>query len=349
MGLLKLISNRISTEWKKTFNDNVDYLNDLEKRQNEKHDYVNKRVSNLVLHSGGESPNEVTDSRVNNKGEAFDTLQGRLSAAENKYDTYTQNLATTQSDQQLQLEQLNNGIGKLMGTYGATLDLYVSATNGDDKNGNGSEEKPFKTIQMAVNMIPLISTAANTIWIDEGVYLEDVSISRMISDITIKAIKDPGDVDRSVTDLSVKVRSIAFHACSGYYLVQNIQIVDSANAPVFNDKKYGFLIDQGGYLSIGGYKAIEDTKSFNFNLVYVGGGSTCHMWGADYVANQKIVLRSEKLANTMVSGAHGKDNETGFLAQIGGIISHNVASPTYAKNLSVTNGPGLIITKGTVM
>ncbi|MFC0275893.1 hypothetical protein ACFFH2_04140 [Enterococcus devriesei] len=349
MELLKLIKNRISSEWKKTFNDNVDILNRNAHDQDQKLDTTNSRIDNLVLHSGSESPNEVVDARVNNKAVTFSTLAARLLDTENTHDSDVEQLGLTQANQQLQLEQLNNGIGKLMGTYGATLDLYVSATNGDDKNGNGSEEKPFKTIQMAVNMIPLISTAANTIWIDEGVYLEDVSISRMISDITIKAIKDPGDVDRSVTDLSVKVRSIAFYACSGYYLVQNIQIVDSANAPVFNDKKYGFLIDQGGYLSMGGYKAIEDTKSFNFNLVYVGGGSTCHMWGADYVANQKIVLRSEKLANTMVSGSRGKDNETGFLAQIGGIISHNVTSTTYAKNLSVTGGPGLIITKGTVM
>lgn len=31
MGLLKLISNRISTEWKEAFNRNVDYLENLEK------------------------------------------------------------------------------------------------------------------------------------------------------------------------------------------------------------------------------------------------------------------------------------------------------------------------------
>ena len=74
MGLLKLISNRISTEWKETFNKNVDILNRIIRGQNQKIDTTNKRIDNLVLKSGGESPNEVTDSRVNNKGETFDTV-----------------------------------------------------------------------------------------------------------------------------------------------------------------------------------------------------------------------------------------------------------------------------------
>ncbi len=36
MGLLKLISNRISTEWKETFNKNVDILNRIIRGQTQK-------------------------------------------------------------------------------------------------------------------------------------------------------------------------------------------------------------------------------------------------------------------------------------------------------------------------
>ncbi len=43
---------------------------------------TNSRIDNLVLHSGGESPNEVVDARVNNKGEVFDTQIGRASCRE---------------------------------------------------------------------------------------------------------------------------------------------------------------------------------------------------------------------------------------------------------------------------
>ncbi|NVN79400.1 hypothetical protein GM526_20345, partial [Enterococcus avium] len=140
MELLKLIKNRISSEWKKNFNDNVDILNRIIRGQNQKIDVTNKRIDNVVLHSGGDSPNEVVDARVNNKGETFDTLESRLLAAENRHDEDVENTNGTLLNQQKQMEQLNNGIGKLMGTYGATIDLFVSIEKGDDKNGDGTEQ-----------------------------------------------------------------------------------------------------------------------------------------------------------------------------------------------------------------
>ncbi|MDT2774783.1 hypothetical protein P7H39_14815, partial [Enterococcus durans] len=94
MGLLKLISNRISTEWKEAFNRNVDYLENLEKNLDEQHKSTNSRIDNLVLHSGGESPNEVVDARVNHKGEVFDTLHGRLLEHENLSDEQISELNT---------------------------------------------------------------------------------------------------------------------------------------------------------------------------------------------------------------------------------------------------------------
>ena len=85
MGLLKLISNRISTEWKEKFNKNIDYLNDLEKKLSDQDKSTNSRIDNLVMHSGGDSPNEVVDARVNHKGETFATLQGRLTDTEKRF------------------------------------------------------------------------------------------------------------------------------------------------------------------------------------------------------------------------------------------------------------------------
>ncbi|NVN79440.1 hypothetical protein GM526_20545, partial [Enterococcus avium] len=140
MDLLKLIKNRITTEWKETFNKNVDILNRKARDQDQKLETTNSRIDNLVLHSGGDSQNEVVDARVNNNAEQFDTLQGRLTAAENKHDLDVQDINDIQNDQQKQMEQLNNGIGKLMGTYGATIDLFVSIEKGDDKNGDGTEQ-----------------------------------------------------------------------------------------------------------------------------------------------------------------------------------------------------------------
>ena len=242
MELLKLIKNRISSEWKKIFNDNVDILNRIILGQNQKIDVTNKRIDNVVLHSGGDSPNEVVDARVNNKGETFDTLESRLLASEDKHDEDVTQLDMTQENQRLQFEQLNQAIGKLMGTYGATLDLYVSG-DGDDKNGDGTEEKPFKTIQMAVNVMPLISSSQITIWVDDGLYLEDVVLKSINAlRITIRTIQNLGVLDQSKNDMPVKVRSIGFFNCTGYFQIAGIQAVDQANAPIFEGYEYQFFM-----------------------------------------------------------------------------------------------------------
>ncbi|HGF7444553.1 TPA: hypothetical protein QFT51_000982, partial [Enterococcus faecium] len=63
MGLVKLISNNIALKWKETFNKNVDYLNSLEKKLSDQDKSTNSRIDNLVINSGGDSPNEVVDAR----------------------------------------------------------------------------------------------------------------------------------------------------------------------------------------------------------------------------------------------------------------------------------------------
>ncbi|MFS0949699.1 hypothetical protein ACFC3W_13790, partial [Enterococcus durans] len=157
MGLLKLFSNRISKEWKEKFNKNIDYLNNLEKKLSDQDKSTNSRIDNLVIHSGGESPNEVVDARVNNKGEIFDTLYGRLLEHENLSDEQISELNTNMNSQKEQVQQLNKSVQQIIGGYSEPINMYVSK-NGSDISGDGSEEKPFLTIQTAVNNIPLITT-----------------------------------------------------------------------------------------------------------------------------------------------------------------------------------------------
>ncbi|WP_447299626.1 hypothetical protein, partial [Enterococcus faecium] len=178
MGLLKLISNNIALKWKETFNKNVDYLNDLEKKLSDQDKSTNSRIDNLVLHSGGDSPNEVVDARVNNKGETFPTLHGRLVEHETLTDEQISELNTNMDSQKEQVRQLNKSVQQIIGGYSEPINMYVSK-NGSDISGDGSEEKPFLTIQTAVNNIPLITTGSITVWIDSGVYLEDVMIRNL--------------------------------------------------------------------------------------------------------------------------------------------------------------------------
>lgn len=350
MELLKLIKNRISSEWKKTFNDNVDILNRITRNQDQKIDVTNKRIDNLVLHSGGESPNEVVDARVNNQGETFDTLEARLLAAENKHDEDVNQLEVIQNNQTLQLEQLNQAIGKLMGTYGATLDLYVSSSRGDDKNGDGTEEKPFKTIQMAVNVMPLISSSQITIWVDDGVYLEDVVLKSINAlRIDIRAIQNLGVLDQSQNDMPVKVRSIGFFNCTGYFQIAGVQAVDQANAPIFEGYKYSFSCEQSGYLALNQVRCVENTKSISNHVTsYVGGTSKCHIYKSHF-SNQNQINVSRLMSETRAAGdVTGTGNNVGFEAN-SGTVRDGTTSSLVATTKQKVSGQGLYISKGTVL
>ncbi|AXG38038.1 hypothetical protein EGCR1_04680 [Enterococcus gilvus] len=349
MELLKLIKNRISSEWKKTFNDNVDILNRIIRGQNQKIDVANKRIDNVVLHSGGDSQNEVVDARVNNKGETFDTLESRLLAAENRHDEDVENTNGTLLNQQKQMEQLNNGIGKLMGTYGATIDLFVSIEKGDDKNGDGTEEKPFKTIQMATNMVPLISSARATIWVDDGVYLENVIISNISCvSLTIRTIQNVDSFDLSKVDLPVKVRSIGFASSAGYFQIYGLQAVDTANAIQTDGNKCAFYCKQGGYLALNKVKCAENTSSStNYNALYVNGNSKMNVYYSHF-ADQSILLKASAMSTALFSGTNtGSGNVVGISADSGATVT-DASSTTSGSTTKYKVQLGLVVTKGQV-
>jgi len=342
MGLLKLISNRISTEWKEAFNRNVDYLENLEKNLDEQHKSTNSRIDNLVLHSGGESPNEVVDARVNNKGETFPTLHGRLVEHETLSDEQISELATNAASQKEQVNQLNKSVQQIIGGYNEPINIYVSK-DGSDILGDGSEEKPFLTIQTAVNNVPLITTSQITIWVGSGAYLEDVMIRNLnFTSFLIRPIDNFDTIDPSKSDLPVKVRSICFTACKGYCQVAGMQIVDTANGA-----DYGIRNEQSGYMAINRCKFAENTKTLaRYNAVYVGGTSKINMYGDTTLINQKVAIYAVLMGEIFVS-AFGSGNDVGILCENGTV--RGTVSTSFATTPTKISGYGLVITKGTVL
>lgn len=342
MGLLKLISNRISTEWKEKFNKNIDYLNDLEKKLSDQDKSTNSRIDNLVLHSGGESPNEVVDARVNNKGEVFDTLHGRLLEHENLSDEQISELNTNMDSQKEQVQQLNKSVQQIIGGYSEPINIYVSK-DGSDQTGDGSQENPFLTIQTAVNSVPLITTGSITIWVGSGAYLEDVMIRNLnFTSFLIRPLDGFDTIDTSTSDLPVKIRSICFTACKGYCQVAGMQIVDTANGA-----DYGIRNEQSGYMAINRCKFAENTKTLaRYNAVYVGGTSKINMYGNTTFNNQKVAIYAVLMGEIIVS-AFGSGNDIGILCENG--TARGTVSPSFATTPTKTIGNGLIITKGTVL
>lgn len=347
MGLVKLISNNIALKWKQTFNDNVDYLENLEKNLDEQHKSTNSRIDNLVLHSGGESPNEVVDARVNNRGETFETLQARLKAHEDQSDEEISQLSNDASNQKEELDQLNSSVQQIIGGYNEPIDIYVSK-NGSDQTGDGTEEKPYATIQTAVNTIPLITTAPITIWIDDGAYLEDVVINGLsYRSLMIKPINDISSINPLTSDLPVRVRSLATTTCVGYTQISGIQIVDTVNAPIDpSGNRYGIMNEQSGYMAINKCKFSENTKSLGYNAIYVGGVSKLNMYGNTTFINQDVALRV-RLMSEALAGLTGSGNNIGIKCEDATV--RGTASTAFATTPTSISGNGLIISKGQVL
>lgn len=347
MGLVKLISNNIALKWKQTFNDNVDYLENLEKNLDEQHKSTNSRIDNLVLHSGGDSPNEVVDARVNNRGETFETLQARLKAHEDQSDEEISQLSNDASNQKEELDQLNSSVQQIIGGYNEPIDIYVSK-NGSDQTGDGTEEKPYATIQTAVNTIPLITTAPITIWIDDGAYLEDVVINGLsYRSLMIKPINDISSINPLTSDLPVRVRSLATTTCVGYTQISGIQIVDAVNAPIDpSGNRYGIMNEQSGYMAINKCKFSENTKSLGYNAIYVGGVSKLNMYGNTTFINQDVALRV-RLMSEALAGLTGSGNNIGIKCEDATV--RGTASTVFATTPTSISGNGLIISKGQVL
>lgn len=347
MELEKLKNNRISNEWKQTFNDNVDYLENLEKNLDEQHKSTNSRIDNLVLHSGGDSPNEVVDARVNNKGEIFETLQARLKAHEDQSDEEISQLSNDASNQKEELDQLNSSVQQIIGGYNDPIDIYVSK-NGSDQTGDGTEEKPYATIQTAVNTIPLITASPITIWIDDGAYLEDVVINGLsYRSLMIKPINDISSINPLTSDLPVRVRSLATTTCVGYTQISGIQIVDTVNAPIDpSGNRYGIMNEQSGYMAINKCKFSENTKSLGYNAIYVGGVSKLNMYGNTTFINQDVALRV-RLMSEALAGLNGSGNNIGIKCEDATV--RGTASTAFATTPTSISGNGLIISKGQVL
>lgn len=349
MKLLKLLKNRISTEWKETFNKNVDVLNGITHDQNQRIDTTNKRIDNLALHSGGDSPNEVVDARVNNRAEQFDTLQGRILASECMHDSDMEETRLALDDQNTSISDINTKLNKILGEYGGTLTIYVSTERGNNNTADGTQALPFKTIQAAVNTIPLLTPSQVTILIEDGTYLEDIRFRNIYSGgIYIRSVQDTTNLDPSSTDCPVRVRSISFMYCTGYLQVRGIQFVDQGNAPSTGTTRYSLYQEQGGYMSIAKCKFAENTKSIsNHKTIYVGGSSKATIGSDTAFINQLMCIYTLGMAEVNISGIKGSSNSEFLVVwnATGRMPSDLIIATTNTRTIE----RGLILTKGTVM
>lgn len=324
MGLTKLIKNRISKEWKDTFNDNVDQLERDQDKNETKHKTTNKRIDNLVLSSGGDSPNEVTDARTDASGTMHDTLKARIDAGENLTAEEIKDLNETLTNQREEISQLNSVIRELYGGGGSTVDLYVHADRGDDTTADGTEEKPFKTIQAAVDGIPFLSSSNFSVHVAPGAYLEDVMIIGIIArSITIIATNH-SVTDAQTQETGVYVRSIGFDNCNSYCAVRGFTQTDPQNG-----KDYFVSFAGGNYGALENCRGTKNTKNIDSYVFAVWNNAIGNMYSC-YIANQNTVINALYASNVRFGGTNQGANNN--------VVAHAAGSIIYTNRTDVVEG-----------
>lgn len=337
MGLTKLIKNRISKEWKDAFNSNIDYLERVQDENKTEHKATNKRIDNLVLNSGGDSPNEVTDARTDASGTIHDTLKARIDAGETLTTEEIKDLNETLTSQREEISQLNGIIQELYGGEGSNVNLYVDADRGNDTTADGTEEKPFKTIQAATDGIPFLASSSFYIHVSPGVYLEDVYV-RNNNVTTIEIVATNNEVTNAKEgDTGVFVRSIFFEDCQAYCRIRGITLTDAQNGPgfftQFNRCSYGVADNCRAAINTKNL----DTSNFHWSAF------RCYVWNATMgntygtlASNQNYAISSMYASSLRVSNNVSGDGNNIVYSANGAIIFATGADLTGETKITAT-------------
>ncbi|WNF91362.1 hypothetical protein [Vagococcus fluvialis] len=335
----KFTSNKIDSTFKEKTNKNSDIFNAFVEWTKSQLIATNNRINNLILKSGGNSPNEVVDARTGFDGVVHEVLKDRLDKEAAYFKGRDEAFDELMEKYSGDFEELKLQLKRLYGEYNETIDLYVSK-EGSNTSGDGSEEKPYLTIQKAVDTIPLISTATYVVWIDKGTYKEDVIINSIRArEIYIKTINY--DTTNPTIETGVNVRSFSIENSDSYVYIGGITFVDHQN--IRNSSLGVFshvFVDLSKYISIQRCRFVENTKNRTdkFAAVQAAGASNVTIGSSTNFVNQKTCIYSTRGANINIAGILGSDNEIGFSANFAVIRSDKTSLKATTMKVETNGG-----------
>ncbi|MCF1585241.1 hypothetical protein LQF60_02885 [Tetragenococcus koreensis] len=226
------------------------------------------------------------------------------------------------------VEGLSDFIQKDYDKLGNTEKIYVSGGRGDNSLADGSENRPYRTIQAAVDSLPMISGTEFYIFIEAGVYLEDVTVSGVRS-ARLEIISTKNDEENAKeANTSVMVRSITFEDCGMYCRAQGITQTDPQST--YRTSFIKFV--RTNYGAINNCRAVINTKSFEEYNAFCFDGST----GGVYVSiasNQKTAVAAKFCSQIRATPSLvGTGNETAFHSHASSLYeTSNVEGSTSGK------------------
>lgn len=209
------------------------------------------------------------------------------------------------------LTPIQNSVSAINGLRTDSKTIYVNGATGNDSTGDGTTEKPFKTIQKAANTVPKIIDKDHFILCTPGDYDEYVVIQAINgAALTIKSTLET--VDPSTGGTGFNVKGVAFFDCHAYCVVQqatlfNPDTLSSRGQIVFSRCMYG---------SVGNCRFASDTKSASKPCI-IWDGSTGSMQ-SNYFNNQYRCMFSMNGGQVRVdaSNTHGSQlSGQGYISQ----------------------------------
>lgn len=297
-------NNKLDRAFKDWVNSVRDYLVDVSDRLTSTDKRLNARIDNLVAPGNKPSDdNEIRDARTDYDGKLHGSLKARLDNDRKRtvdsFNETNDNLSQTN----IKITEVDNKLTRLYDDKNNTKVIYVSQERGNDSTGDGTQEKPFKSVQRGVDAIPMVSSAAYFVRIEKGTYRENVLVQNInASNLTIEAYNHES-VQPDKGSLAVSVRSIKFFDCTGYCSIRGIEFIDFKNVPqdFFNTHVQFTRIRYGVVTKC---RFTEPSKSNDFVSIYYD-ASTGRIY-TNHFQNQSIVVRLNFLSNV-----NFEDNNTG--------------------------------------
>lgn len=206
------------------------------------------------------------------------------------------------------VEGLSKFIQKDYEKLGNTEKIYVSEGRGDNSLADGSESRPYRTIQAAVDSLPLISSTSFYIFVEPGVYLEDIYAAGIIC-TRLEILSTKNEIENAQEEnTSVFLRGAKFVDCKTYTGLRGITQTDPQSSSYS-----GFLVfDRVTYGIMDNCRVYVNTKSYEDYS-----GVTCTASNGSFynslISNQKTAVKATFTGHARTSTTLiGTGNDTVF-------------------------------------
>lgn len=262
---------------------------------------------------------EVTNARTaTSDGLSKANLKARIDA---DYNALIAQIGTVQANVDTLASELHD-IYRRLSEADNVITIYISSTEGNDSTADGTEAKPFRTIQKAIDYLPYFLPWNVIFNIKAGTYMEDIRIfGRFWRSVEFNALGVPTDYNVQTTDSPVKIRQIAFRDFRGYIGLRCITFVDPANsANIINTggvdqtsyTRASLYADRSGYIAIDRCRFTANTKNIaDWNANIVIHSSIGAMYN-NYIANAKTAILCGFSTTFRIGNLWGASNTAGI-------------------------------------